>query len=84
MQNWSGGKIITFLQSQALTSYFEIFWSIVHRIKLPYGHEFMEIQYKPGRMANQKYQHITHHYGRQAIFRSGAIFLLLGFAHFHG
>ena len=29
-QNRSGGKIIKFQQSQALTSHFEIFWSIVH------------------------------------------------------
>ena len=28
-QNWSGGKIIKFQQSQALTSHFESFWSIV-------------------------------------------------------
>ena len=28
-QNQSGGKIIKFQQSQALTSHFEIFWSIV-------------------------------------------------------
>ena len=44
----------------------------------------MKIQYKPGRMANQKYQNIAHHDCRQAVFRSGVIFLLLGFAHFHG
>ena len=30
MQNWSGGKIIKFQQSQALTSHFECFWIIVH------------------------------------------------------
>ena len=30
-QNRSGGKIIKFEQSQALTSYFESFWSIVQR-----------------------------------------------------
>ena len=29
IQNLSGGKIIKFQQSQALTSHFEIFWSIV-------------------------------------------------------
>ena len=29
-QNWSGGKIIKLQQSQASTSYFESFWSIVH------------------------------------------------------
>ena len=28
-QNWSGGKIIEFQQSQSLTSHFETFWSIV-------------------------------------------------------
>ena len=28
-QNQSGGKIIKFQQSQALTSHFEIFWSVV-------------------------------------------------------
>ena len=28
-QNWSGGKIIKFQQSQALTSHFESYWSIV-------------------------------------------------------
>ena len=28
-QNWSGGKIIKFQQSQALTSHSEKFWSIV-------------------------------------------------------
>ena len=30
-QNQSGGKIIKFQQSQALTSHFESFWSIVRR-----------------------------------------------------
>ena len=29
-QNWRGGKIIKFQQSQALTSHFESFWSIVN------------------------------------------------------
>ena len=29
-QNRSGGKIIKFQQSQALTTHFEFFWSIVH------------------------------------------------------
>ena len=29
-QNQRGGKIIKFQQSQALTSHFESFWSIVH------------------------------------------------------
>ena len=29
MQNWSGGKIVKLQQSQALTSHFEGFWSIV-------------------------------------------------------
>ena len=29
-QNGSGGKIIKYQQSQALTSQFESFWSIVH------------------------------------------------------
>ena len=33
-KNLSGSKIIKFQQSQALTSYFESFWSIVHG-KLP-------------------------------------------------
>ena len=28
-QNWSGGKIIKYQQSQALTSHYESFWSIV-------------------------------------------------------
>ena len=32
MQNWSGGKIIKFEQSQALTSHFESFWSLVEWI----------------------------------------------------
>ena len=58
--------------------------SLTLKMLLPYGHEFMKIQYKPGRMANQKYQNIAHHDCRQAVFRSGVIFLLLGFAHFHG
>ena len=31
MQNQCGGKIIKFQQSQALTSHFESFWSIVSR-----------------------------------------------------
>ena len=31
-QNRRGGKIIKFQQSQALTSHFESFWSIVPRI----------------------------------------------------
>ena len=30
-QNWGGGTIIKFQQSQALTSHFESFWSIVKR-----------------------------------------------------
>ena len=30
-QNWSGGKIIKYQQSQALTSQFESFWSIVQK-----------------------------------------------------
>ena len=29
-QNWRGGKIIKYQQSQAFTSRFESFWSIVH------------------------------------------------------
>ena len=29
-KNWSGGKIIKFQQSQAITSHFESFWSVVH------------------------------------------------------
>ena len=29
-ENWSGDKIIKYQQSQALTSHFESFWSIVH------------------------------------------------------
>ena len=57
--------------------------SLTVKLILPNGHEFMKIQYKPGRMANQKYQNIAHHDCRQAVFRSGVIFLLLGFAHFH-
>ena len=28
-QNWSGGKMIKFQQSQGLTSHYESFWSIV-------------------------------------------------------
>ena len=28
-QNWSGSKFIKFQQSQALTSHFDSFWSIV-------------------------------------------------------
>ena len=32
-QNWSGAKIIEFQQSQALTSHFESFWSIVHNVE---------------------------------------------------
>ena len=31
MQNWSDGKIVKLQQSQALTSHFESFWSIVRR-----------------------------------------------------
>ena len=34
MQNWSGGKIIKFQLSQALTSHFESFWSIVYCVSL--------------------------------------------------
>ena len=30
-QSQSSGKIVKFQQSQALTSHFESFWSIVHR-----------------------------------------------------
>ena len=30
-QNLSGGKMVKFQHSQALTSHFESFWSIVHR-----------------------------------------------------
>ena len=32
-QNWSGAKIIEFQQSQAVTSHFESFWSIVHSVE---------------------------------------------------
>ena len=33
-QNWSVGKIIKFQQSQALTSHFESFWSIVQKYQM--------------------------------------------------
>ena len=32
-QNWSGGKIFKYQQSQSLTSHFESFWSIVRLVK---------------------------------------------------
>ena len=45
-QNRSGSKIIKFQQSQALTSYFDSFWKIVHILKtLIYTlHKLLEYQ----------------------------------------
>ena len=51
-QNQSGGKIIKFQQSHALTSYFESFWSIVkkcrfHEIFVKLFTLFLQVELEP-------------------------------------
>ena len=44
-QNLSGSKMIKFQQSQALTSYFERFWSIVHTEAVISLGDFLSVRY---------------------------------------
>ena len=75
-QNWSGGKIIKFQQSQALTSHFESFWSMVkqihdcfHKKFLIVGFPSQSVYVRRGRTSAhfQRHFHNAHHHTENTV-----------------